>query len=92
MTKVYAIISTYMSNPDAEIEPIAYASREKAIKYLYSLCTKYNAWCRKSSYPEQRTRIYKVDEKNGSIYYKYINSANRVSRVDETWIKELEVE
>ena len=35
--KVYAIISTYASNPDAELEPIAYFSREKAIAYLYSL-------------------------------------------------------
>ena len=90
--KVYAIISTYASAPEAELEPIAYSSREKAIAYLYSLCDKYNAWCRKSSYPEQRTRIYEVDETNGAIYYKYINSLNRVSRIDETWIKELEVE
>lgn len=90
--KVYAIISTYMSAPEVELEPIAYSSKEKAIAYLHSLCDKYNAWCRKSSYPEQRTRIYEVDEKEGSIYYKYINSRNDVSRVDETWIKELEVE
>ena len=90
--KVYAIISTYASNPDAELEPIAYSSREKAIAYLYSLCDKYNAWCRKSSYPEQRTRMYKVDETDGTIYYKYLNSANRVCRIVETWIKELEVE
>ena len=90
--KVYAIIFAYASNPDTELEPIAYASREKAIAYLHSLCDKYNAWCRKSSYPEQRTRIYEVDETEGTIYYKYINSANRVSRIVETWIKELEVE
>lgn len=90
--KAYAIISTYASNPEAELEPIAYSSREKAIAYLHSLCDKYNAWCRKSSYPEQRTRMYKVDETEGTIYYKYINSANRISRIVETWIKELEVE
>ena len=90
--KVYAIISAYESNPDAELEPIAYSSREKAIAYLYSLCDKYNTWCRKSSYPEQRTRMYKVDETEGTVYYKYINSANRVSCIVETWIKELEVE
>ena len=90
--KVYAIISTYSSAPEAELEPIAYSSREKAIAYLYSLCDKYNAWCRKSSYPEQRTRMYRVDETDGTIYYEYINYMNRVSRIDETWIKELEVE
>ena len=90
--KVYAIISTYASAPEVELEPIAYSSREKAIEYLHSLCDKYNAWCRKSSYPEQRTRMYKVDETEGAVYYKYINSANRVSRIVETWIKELEVE
>ena len=90
--KVYAIISTYASAPEAEIEPIAYSSREKAIAYLHSLCDKYNAWCRKSSYPEQRTRMYRVDETDGTIYYEYINYMNRVSRIDETWIKELEIE
>ena len=90
--KVYAIISTYASAPEAELEPIAYSSREKAITYLHSLCDKYNAWCRKSSYPEQRTRMYRVDETEGTIYYEYINYMNRVSRIDETWIKELEVE
>lgn len=90
--KVYAIISTYASAPEAEIEPIAYSSREKAIAYLYSLCDKYNSWCRKSSYQEHRTRIYEVDEINGAIYYKYIDSLNHVSRIDETWIKELEIE
>ena len=90
--KVYAIISTYASNPDAELEPITYSIREKSIAYLYSLFDKYNAWCRKSSYPELRTRMYKVDETDGIIYYEYINYANRVSRINETWIKELEVE
>ena len=90
--KVYAIISTYATNPEAELEPISYSSREKAIAYLHSLCDKYNAWCRKSSYPEQRTRMYRVDETNGTIYYEYINYMNRVSRIVETWIKELEVE
>lgn len=90
--KAYAIISTYASNPEAELEPMLISSREKAIAYLHSLCDKYNAWCRKSSYPEQRTRMYKVDETEGTIYYKYINSANRISRIVETWIKELEVE
>ena len=90
--KIYAIISAYKSNPNVELEPISYYSREKAIAHLYSLCDKYNAWCRQSSHPEQRTRMYKVDETNGTIYYKYLNSANRVSRIVETWIKELEVE
>lgn len=89
--KVYAIISTYM-NPEAELDPITYSSREKAIAYLHSLCDKYNAWCRKSSYPKQRTRMYKVDEIDGTVYYEYINYAKRVSRIVETWIKELEVE
>ena len=70
--------------------------KEEIMETLMGICEKENITCAKveaiGALTEFTVGVYKVDEKNGSVYYKYINSVNRVSRVDETWIKELEVE
>lgn len=92
MTKVYAIISQYASGPDIDIDPIAYFNRDMAIDYLAQLCQKYNEWDKKFTSPEYVHRTYLLDKKNGVIYYEYLNSLKKVSHIEETWIKELEVE